>query len=157
MPFALQIFIQLAFSFLSSIGFALLINVPHRVLFPCGLDGALGWIVYWLLHQAGFGNMVSNFCGTLLIGIAGMILARWQKCPVTIFNIPAIVPLVPGVPAYLAVRALVLGHFIEAEGLLIRVLIVTGAIAMGFMLAQLLNELLGHVRRSLKKSWDRLY
>lgn len=152
----LQILINFVFSFVSAISFALLINVPHRVLIACGWSGAAGWMVYWFLHRAGFGNMVSNFCGTLLVGILGMIFARIKKCPVTLFNIPGVVPLVPGVPAYLAIRALVMGKFVEAEGLIIRVAIVTAAISMGFMLAQLGSELLSRVRKYCQKHWKRL-
>lgn len=147
----LQILINFVFSFASAIGFALLINCPHRVLLACGWSGAAGWMIYWFLHRAGFGNMVSNFCGTLVVGILGMIFARVKKCPVIIFNIPGIVPLVPGVPAYQAIRALVMGHFVLAEGLIIRAAIVTVAIAMGFMLAQLGNELVGQVRKHCQK------
>lgn len=58
----------------------------------------------------------------------------------TVFNIPALVPLVPGVPAYQAVRALVVGDYSQGENLLLRVAIVTGAIALGFMLSTMCTE-----------------
>lgn len=57
-----------------------------------------------------------------------------------IFNIPGLVPLVPGATAYQAVRALVLGNFDQALSLTFRVAMVAGAIAVGFMMAQLLAE-----------------
>ena len=58
----------------------------------------------------------------------------------TVFNIPALVPLVPGVPAYQAVRALVVGDYSQGENLLLRVAIVNGAIALGFMLSTMCTE-----------------
>lgn len=61
--------------------------------------------------------------------------------PVIIFNIPGLVPLVPGATAYQAVRALVLGDLNQALSLTFRVAMVAGAIAVGFLLAQLVAEM----------------
>lgn len=136
----LDVLINLSFSWVSAVGFALIINVPHRALIDCGVTGASGWMIYWFGTQAGFGRLGSNLLGAFTIGILGYMFAVRKKCPAIIFNIPGIVTLVPGVPAYQAVRALVSGQLSEAEDLLLKVAIVTIAIAMGFMLAQLVIE-----------------
>ena len=86
----------------------------------------------------------------MAIGILGYLFARRKKCPVIVFNIPGIVPLVPGVPAYQAVRALVDGQLSEAEDLILRVAIITIAIAMGFMLSQLVIVIFFKLRKSRK-------
>lgn len=141
MPYWLEVIINIVFSYLASVGFALTINVPHRALNLAGISGILGWMVYWFGFQLGWGRMLANLFGTFVIGIFGLLFARLKKCPVTVFNIPAIVPLVPGVPAYLAVRALVSGNYIYAEDMILRVGIVTAAIALGFLLSTLFTEL----------------
>lgn len=115
MPFWLEIIINITFSYVASVGFALTINVPHRALNLSGISGAIGWMGYWFAARAGMGRMLSNLIGAFIIGILGLIFARIKKCPVTVFNIPALVPLVPGVPAYQAVRALVNGNVFEGE------------------------------------------
>lgn len=84
--------------------------------------------------------MASNLIGAFLIGILGLFFARIKKSPVTVFNIPALVPLVPGVPAYQAVRALVAGNYSQGEELLLRVAIVTGGISLGFLLSTMCTE-----------------
>ena len=140
MPYWVEIIINFTFAWISAVGFALIINVPHRALILCGFSGTAGWMVYWWGYQLGLGRLGSNLLGALLIGILGVVFARIKKCPVTVFNIPGIVPLVPGVPAYQAVRALVDGQLSDAEDLILRVAIVTIAIAMGFLLAQLVAE-----------------
>ena len=111
MPFWLEIVINVAFSYIASVGFALTINVPHRALNSSGISGAVGWMAYWFCFRLGMGRMVSNLISAFLIGILGLFFARRKKCPATIFNIPALVPLVPGMPAYQAVRALVAGNY----------------------------------------------
>ncbi|WP_262315357.1 threonine/serine exporter family protein [Lacticaseibacillus parakribbianus] len=140
MPYWIQLLVQISFSYLSTVAFAIIINVPHRALNLAGWAGAIGWLVYWLLMAAHSGRMLANLLGALAIGVCGMLFARRKKMPVIIFNIPGLVPLVPGATAYQAVRALVLGQIDQAISLTIRVAMVAGAIAVGFMLAQLLAE-----------------
>lgn len=141
MPYWLQFLIQLSFSYVSTVAFAIIINVPHRALNFAGWAGAIGWIVYWVLtYDLQVGRMMGNLLGAFAIGLCGMIFSRIKKMPVIIFNIPGLVPLVPGATAYQAVRALVLGQIDKASKLTVRVAMVAGAIAVGFMLAQLLAE-----------------
>lgn len=150
MPYWLEIIINFSFAWIASVGFALIINVPHRALDFCGISGACGWMIYWWGIQLGLGRLGSNLLGTFVIGILGIVFSRIKKCPVTVFNIPGIVPLVPGVPAYQAVRALVDGQLSEAEDLILRVAIVTIAIAMGFLLAQSIGEIFFKIRHNRK-------
>ncbi|WP_179396030.1 threonine/serine exporter family protein [Lacticaseibacillus absianus] len=140
MPYWLELLVQISFSYLSTVAFAIIINVPRRALNLAGWAGATGWLVYWLLMELHTGRMLANLLGALAIGVCGMLFARRKKMPVIIFNIPGLVPLVPGATAYQAVRALVLGRIDAALGLTLRVAMVAGAIAVGFMLAQLLAE-----------------
>ena len=57
-----------------------------------------------------------------------------------VFNIPALVPLVPGMPAYQAVHALIVGDYPHGQELILRVAIVTGAIGIGFLLSTMCIE-----------------
>lgn len=141
MNLLLKIIVQLAFSYVSTVGFALCINVPRKGLNCAGLAGMIGWIVYWVIWQAGVSIMIANLVGAFAIGIAGIMFARLMKMPVIVFNIPGLVPLVPGATAYEAVRALVMNHQSEGIELLVRVIMVAGSIAVGFMFAQLVTEL----------------
>ncbi|WP_191451488.1 threonine/serine exporter family protein [Lactobacillus gallinarum] len=152
MPFWLEIVINVAFSYIASVGFALTINVPHRALNSSGISGAVGWMAYWFCFRLGMGRMVSNLISAFLIGILGLFFARRKKCPATIFNIPALVPLVPGMPAYQAVRALVAGNYTQGQELILRVAIVTAAIGLGFLLSTMCTEAVYRIKyRHFKK------
>ncbi len=64
-----------------------------------------------------------------------------KKMPMIIFNIPSLVPLVPGGPAYKAVREFALGdNFVGFENLMI-VVITAGAIAGGFMMTSVVEKI----------------
>ncbi|GAA3635003.1 threonine/serine exporter family protein [Lactobacillus hamsteri] len=156
MPVWLEILINVVFSYIASVGFALTINVPHRALNLSGISGVVGWMVYWFAARANMGRMLSNLMGAFVIGILGLIFARIKKCPVTVFNIPALVPLVPGVPAYQAVRNLVNGETFEAETAILRVAIVTCAIALGILLSTMITEMFYRTKRFYKNKKNKI-
>lgn len=60
-------------------------------------------MVYWLLTLASAGRLLSNVAGAFAVGLVAVLFAKWKKCPVTLFSVPGLVPLVPGAPAYMAV------------------------------------------------------
>lgn len=127
-------FIQLLFGFLSSVAFGILTNIPRKALLATGITGGLGWIVYWGLREIGTGLGLANFLAAFLIGLLSIFFSRLQKMPVIIFNIPSLVPLVPGGPAYKAVRELVLGDNQVASENAVIVLVTAAAIAGAFMI-----------------------
>lgn len=150
MPYWLEIIINFSFAWVSAVGFALIINVPRRALVFCGLSGAVSWMVYWFCTQLLLGRLVSNLIATTAIGVLSFFFAKKKKCPMSVFTIPGIMPLVPGVSAYQAVSALVDGRLSEAEDLLLRVVIIIIAIAIGFMISQLIIEVYNRFTKSRK-------
>lgn len=80
MPYWLQFLVQLSFSYVSTVAFAIIINVPRRALNFAGWAGAIGWIVYWVLtYDLDVGRMMGNLLGAFAIGICGMIFSRIKK------------------------------------------------------------------------------
>lgn len=152
MPFWLELVINIAFAYLASAGFALTINVPRRVLNLAGISGVISWTIYWLSMQASMGRLLSNLLGSFAIGVSGIIFARMKKCPATVFYIPAIVPLVPGVPAYQAVRELTAGNINGASNAMLRVIIVTGSIALGMLLSNMFVEIFFRIKKFYKRN-----
>lgn len=150
MPFWLEIIINITFAYLASVGFALTINVPRRVLNLAGISGIFSWLIYWLAMRASMGRMLSNLLGSFAIGILGIFFARKKRCPATVFYIPAIVPLVPGVPAYQAVRELTLGNISGANDAVLRVIVVTGSIALGMLLSNMCVEIFFRMKKFYK-------
>ena len=93
--------IQLIAGMISCIGFAYLFNCPKRAIFQSALAGGLGWIAYdYCTHSLGYTAAIATLIGTLVLSIICEVLARVKKDAVTIFIIPAILPLVPGAGLY---------------------------------------------------------
>lgn len=136
-----ELLVHISFSYLATVAFAVCINVPRRALNACGICGMAGWVTYWGLFQLGTGRTLANVAGSLVLGIIGLFFAHYKRMPAILFNIPGIVPLVPGATAYQAVYEMVFGSVNKAVVYTVRVLMVAGAIAIGFMLTSLFSEI----------------
>ena len=143
----MNIIIQVVFSYLATVAFGLFINVPRNALNLAGLSGMLGWMTYWLIMKAGIDSIFANFTAGLVVGLLGLIFSQIKHMPVTIFNIPGLVPLVPGASAYQALTLLLDGRTVLGLDKLFDVVMISGAIAIGYVCSQLISEVYFHYRR----------
>lgn len=95
-----QIIMQTIGSFLAVVTLSLIFYVPKKFLFYAGIAGAVGWVVYLEMEKLTPNRMIGMFAAAFLVALISHIFARIFKSPVTIFLIPGILPLVPGVGMY---------------------------------------------------------
>lgn len=86
-------------SFFGTLAFSIVFNVHKRFYFCCGLTGMVGWLCYCMMIQSGSAAMASFF-GTIVVVLLSRIFAVWKKCPITVFLVSGIFPLVPGAGVY---------------------------------------------------------
>ncbi|MGG5340674.1 threonine/serine exporter family protein [Enterococcus sp. AZ192] len=141
----MEIVIHCLFSYLSTITFGIVTNVPRKLLNACGITGTVGWMIFWSTKNLEAGAIFANFLGAIGIGLMSIFFSRRKKMPMTIFNIPSLVPLVPGGPAYQAVRSIVLGDYVNGIHFIIKVIMTAGAIAAGFMVTGIVERLLKNI------------
>lgn len=79
------------------VGFSVLSGVPKKFLALCSIVGAAGWFVYLLSKALSDEEILSMFFAALAVSFLSHIFARVRRAPVTIFLIPGILPLVPGI------------------------------------------------------------
>ena len=87
--------IQLVAAFVGTVGFSALFGAPRRYYLYCGLAGMAGWAVY-LLVAMGHSVVGAAFFAALAVAAISHIMAKICRCPVTVFLICGIIPLVPG-------------------------------------------------------------
>lgn len=93
------LFANIAASFLGTLGYCILYNVPRRFYIWCGLTGSAGWLVYlWGIRGATFAG--ASFVAAAVVVLLSRILAVYQRCPITIFLVSGIFPLIPGSSLY---------------------------------------------------------
>ncbi len=105
--------LQFLAAFVGTVAFALLFGVPRRFYPYCGLIGGTGWLFYYLSASV-FTAAESTFFAAVLVMFLSRLCAVRKKCPVTIFLISGIIPLVPGAGIYWAAFYMVTGQFAES-------------------------------------------
>lgn len=96
----MTLFIQFVAAAVGTVAFALIFDVPSKYYALCALIGGAGFWLIELLMGAGLSQTEATFIGTMFVALASRICAVWRKCPVTVFLIAGIIPLVPGGRVY---------------------------------------------------------
>ncbi|NGM83410.1 threonine/serine exporter [Paenibacillus sp. 7124] len=138
--------VQLITSFIASATFCILFNTPKRMLFQCGLAGMLGWMVFLLLDPE-WKSVVATFFATVVVGAVSQIFARSFKTPVIIFSVGGIIPLVPGGLAYDAMRRFIEDDYNTALQAAVQAFLLSGAIATGLVLSEVLGQMFRRGRK----------
>ena len=118
--------------FFGTIAFSVLFNVPKRFYLSCGITGTMGWIVYCLTVNLTSAALAS-FLGTLVVVLISRMLTVRMKCPITVFLISGIFPLVPGAGVYYTAYYLVMNQLGEAAQRGIGAIKVAFAIVLGIV------------------------
>lgn len=103
-----EIILNVICSFFGTVGYALMFHVPSKYFFSCGMTGVAGWMTYKVIvMQTSLSAAVASFFGAFAIVLVSRFLTVAKKCPITLFLIPGIVPLVPGAGVYFTAYYLV--------------------------------------------------
>ena len=131
------------FAMLTTFCFSIIFNIRGKNLFFAAFGGGMGWL-FFLICQNHFdlSLTISMLFASIFIGIYSEIMARVNKAPVTIFAIPAILPLVPGNGMYYTMYETVQGNAYNALTLGTQTLASAGAIATGIVLVSSMAKLI---------------
>lgn len=99
--------------FTGTVAFSQLYGVPRSCYFSCAVAGCICWISYCLLLEL-CGNVGACFCATLIVTLLSRWLAVHKKCPVLVFLIPGIFPMIPGAGIYWTAYYLVMDQVSQA-------------------------------------------
>lgn len=132
---------QFIVSFFASAAFGIIFSVPRRLLAACGVVGMIGWGIYTGLSNLRLTSVPATLLAAFAVTGLSLIAARLYKAPVTVFSASGIVPLVPGGLAYDAMRHFVDNDYNVAVQLSAKTLMISGAIAMGLILAEVIDQL----------------
>ena len=98
-------------SFVGTWGFMVLFNIPRKYYLSGSLTGVAGWFMYLLLTEGlGTSAAIATFGGSFIIVLISRMLTVRMKCPITIFLIAGIIPLVPGAGVYYTAYYLMTGE-----------------------------------------------
>ncbi len=135
----LTLFIEFFVAFLATDAFCVIFNVPKKEWFFSGLTGALGWVFYRIFSLSQ-GIVAATFIAVVAVTLLARIFAVVRKGPVTIFLVPGIFPLVPGVGIYYTSYYFIVSEFAMASAKGVETLKVAVAITLGIMCMLLIPQ-----------------
>ena len=122
------------YSFLATIAFAVLFQAPKRTMILSGVIGAIGWVVFVYLRQyLEYNSFHANLIATLVLALNCELCARIFKQPATVFLIPGIIPLVPGLGMYQGMKQIIEKSYDAGVNTLLTAGTDSAAIALGIM------------------------
>ncbi|MGM9992712.1 MAG: threonine/serine exporter family protein [Candidatus Bruticola sp.] len=141
------------------VGCAVFFRIPIRAILGCTLAGLLGWQVYYMIGLWGINPMYCGFLGTLTISLCSETLARALRMPSTVFVLPGIFPLVPGILTYNAMISIIRGQTSAALQDGLNAMLIASGIAAGVLMGTalskgIINPSLNSLHTSLQDDFD---
>ena len=143
--------VQLVAAYLGTVSFAALFGVPRKYYFDSGFCGTMGWLLYLILSRYTVLSPIEVlFCATALVASIALLQSKARKCPITVFLISGIFPLVPGAGIFWTSYNIVADQLSAALHTGFAALKATVAIAFGILVVMELNGK-GRIGRWIKK------
>lgn len=131
----MELLLEFVITLIAIMGFAYSFSAPRTAVFLSGIAGAIGRVVYDYL----FGKLESNYISTtvaaFIVGSLGEMFARKFRMPASCFTIPAILSLAPGTAIFYMISSFIQGDRAVAIDRMFDVLVISGSISFGILLA----------------------
>ncbi|MFV0364737.1 MAG: threonine/serine exporter family protein, partial [Suipraeoptans sp.] len=133
MSFIQGLFFYIICPFIGTIAFAALFCVPRRFFISCGITGLSGWVVY-LMFSRYTTAVVATFFGAVVVVLISRIMTVKKRCPITVFLVSGIFPLIPGAKVYNTAYNLVSDQLGEAARNGLEAIKIAFAIVLGIVI-----------------------
>jgi uncharacterized membrane protein YjjB (DUF3815 family) len=142
---------EFVLAFLGSYAPAVLFNIERKNLVWAGLCGATGWAAYKYVLSLTSSNIFSVFVAAVVISLISEIMAKILKTPSTVFYIPSLFPIVPGISAYQTVLYIINDRLNDSVYKAIETLGSAGAISFGILLVSTFFRFVNTPTRNTKR------
>lgn len=132
--------VQLVAAAAVSVSFAVSNHAPRRTLPVVAVAGPLGWAVFAALERLQLSATLGSAAAAVAIGIGSYALTRRQRVPPFVYIAAGIIPLLPGLAIYRAMRHLAEGDSFAGVGLLGQAMTIGLALAAGALLGEFVAQ-----------------
>ncbi|WP_159449333.1 threonine/serine exporter ThrE family protein [Demequina sp. NBRC 110051] len=122
------------------LGFALMFNSPWRLALTAALIGALANTGRLWAIDAGLETQIATALACLVVGCLAAWAARGGRFPVITLSVPAVLVMIPGVPAHEALVSLNSGDYAAATAGILEVSLIMLSIMVGLVAAKLVTD-----------------
>lgn len=143
----MSIYFHFFISFVASLCFCFLFNVPKRNILSSGLCGGLSWTILISLQVLGFDSIFASLISAMIVGIISEILAIIIKTPVTSFIVIGTLPLVPGFKVYKTMLFFVGGKLQQGITEGVQAMFIAIAISVGLIISTSIFKFVKIIRK----------
>ena len=144
-PFTSTWAFQIVASLVGTAAFAVLFGVPRRYYIDCGLCGMAGWLTYMVfMRLCGSSVVIATFFAAIVVAVLSYGFAMFRRCPVIVFLVCGIFPLVPGAGVFWTTYNVVSDQLSSALTTGFTALKLTFAIVFGIIIFMELRNRLKH-------------
>ncbi len=130
--------------------FAVIFDVPPRHLTAVAFGGVMTFIIYHSLLANPRSLFVCAFIASAASCGYAELLARLEKAPAIVFQVPCSMPILPGISLYNSMNALLIGNSTLSFGYLSDGVQVGGGIACGIALVSVIISITAEIRKHVK-------
>jgi uncharacterized membrane protein YjjP (DUF1212 family) len=123
-----------------STSFAVANYAPRRTLPAAALAGAAGWGLFALIDWAELPTSLAAATAALAVGIGAYLVAGLQQVPALVYAAAGIIPLLPGLAIYRALRRFAVGDELGGMSMLAQAITTGMALAAGVILGGFLAQ-----------------
>ena len=131
-----MIFIQFIAAFIAVVSFSVNLEIPKKHIMTVGLVGALGWVIFVICNYFNLNEILAYFISALFVTIISLVLSKLLNAVSTIFLIPGILPIVPGIAMYKMIYFFINNNLKEAAYQLLQAILITGGIALAIFITE---------------------
>ena len=128
--------IQFLAAFIAVVAWSINLEIPKKYLTIAGLVGAIGWITYLVSMYFNLPEIFSYFLSALVVTILSLILSKILNAVSTIFLIPGILPIVPGIAMYKMIYSLINNNNADAIHYLLQAIFIAVGIALAIFITE---------------------
>ena len=145
--------IEFICSYILTAGVSYYLYVPKNSISKVGFIGAGSWCIYKILTGLNINSIISTFLATCFISIMSEILARKFKKASTVYLLPSILPLVPGVGLYNTMMFFVQKDIEQGLQLGINTFMLAIAMASGILVSSSFVKMTKRIKDKVKSTY----
>ena len=141
----------LLMSFLASVGFAVVFEIPPHDLWLAGAGGVLTRIFLICLPGIVPYRIIYTGVAALMAALYAEFLAGRRKDPSTYFVYPAIIPLIPGDLFYYAIGEMIYSNWDKAAGYGYQCILALAGMSIGFVVSSSVSHYMRKMRHGIRR------
>ncbi len=141
-------FAEILAMYLASLTYSIINDCPKKELKYAAFTGFVSWVFYLLALELTNSVLFANFISTFFVTVFCKFLTIYRRQPLTLYLVPAIIPLVPGKTMFDTLYAIVDGNNALSVEFAIFTLSIACCITLGISMSNIVKY--SHLKKFIK-------